>query len=1336
MPEEFTEEDVLNSWPDDVTASDSPQLDSIHTPSGQSVPLLQVAASAVAVSSAFRNHKSGTPSTPLDVQKSSGKATPLTPLGAQKGSGYATPCQPHVEIRQSQLVYPASQYEGWNPPLPPTPEDELVEELLHEDCDTDYQMVSVSDFRMYRPPAPGRKCANYELEMEPLHVLLAKRSCEVLLFDGKISTRCGEKYVEAVPFQILAIDAYDPALPSAAGHISIQSLSASETRLWYLLDGSPSPEYERYHQSFLWVADFVKHTVDFMGANDNVTLLDFQREFYVWITKQHGRRGSGPFQAWLSQFHGKDFRNAIVAYADFIWKECSSVNHMFCREPLWKEINYFQDKASSPEEEKTIVTPYVFRNFAHTPFHEHLEEKNATKPLRMHAAARKRSMSFSDAKKAQKFAESQAKREVPGRACATDLEITEGDCIAILPDDETEWKDGASLWYGYVQAIRAEQYKIIWLYEPQQTILCKRKSSEKNDTVRYPYANELFLSNHCNCRNSPVKKEHIVYKIKVNFPHWPTTDDFGAPSGFEYFVRQKYDSSEHSFLTLKEADFVCTCKTGVSPIEDITRKYSPGDVVLVHPEHQSDSDSQYKDDSEEESQDGERSEQQLLEPVVIVKFIPERYTISVRKLLRRNRDLKDVNARPNELVWTGEIYQVRASAVSDSHTQCHVRWYKEDHVTANKIPAPYNRDGCANYWYICSQVVKHDGHEFWERLDAAPPGLNQGWDPLDKSIKRRPLKGLDIFCGGGNFGRGLAEGGAVEMTHAIDWSRNAVASYRANEPRGKGATVYQGSVNDYLVQSMQGNKNRRIFASIGDVDFITAGSPCQGFSRLNKNQTSEKSLRNISMVASVAAFIDFYRPKYALLENVVDMAKSDIFPQLLCCLVGMGYQVSTSMVDAWSHGSPQARSRLFVYVSAPGLVHQRPPGLTHSHPPQYKSRARALGSCLASGGKFGERKFTPMPFQFTSAAEAMDDLPWIGDGRVQACISHPNHRNVQVESSRYRQLISHVPVNPTGSSAMSAIASGVMPETVKEWYLTKRSNMKSDKDSNAFRRVVGDELTSTITTSTNQADAINGRVLHWSQHRVLTILEARRAQGFPDDEVIIGSPAEQWKIVGNSVPRTVALALGMTLREAWLLSPEVLKSSAEASSCSVAASQPTTPQRVASPKPKSPTPICQQTVELTLSIKQKSTSRETRTTRYTQDVVEVSHKTTTHTITSVPSSSSTEPTVKLEKPWPDIIELSSDSSEEEDEEASATKTQPMNAPSSRASRRNEVVIIDLSDGTTESERATTPKRKFRSSSSEIRDGVASAKRARGKLDDKQEEKPVTVELTRASDSST
>lgn len=49
-----------------------------------------------------------------------------------------------------------------------------------------------------------------------------------------------------------------------------------------------------------------------------------------------------------------------------------------------------------------------------------------------------------------------------------------------------------------------------------------------------------------------------------------------------------------------------------------------------------------------------------------------------------------------------------------------------------------------------------------------------------------------------------------------------------------------------------------------------------------------------------------------------DKREINVFSQLLCCLVGMGYQCQQFTLDAWSFGSPQSRTRLFLSIAAPG----------------------------------------------------------------------------------------------------------------------------------------------------------------------------------------------------------------------------------------------------------------------------------------------------------------------------------------------------------------------------------------------------------------------------------
>lgn len=110
-----------------------------------------------------------------------------------------------------------------------------------------------------------------------------------------------------------------------------------------------------------------------------------------------------------------------------------------------------------------------------------------------------------------------------------------------------------------------------------------------------------------------------------------------------------------------------------------------------------------------------------------------------------------------------------------------------------------------------------------------------------------------------------------------------------------------------------------------------------------------------------------------------------------------------------------------------------------------------------------------------------------------------------------------------------------MGEPQKEKYTQAKHRNKLGARS--WGRIDPGALLPTITTSITPACGFQGRWLHWEEHRLLTVMEARRAQGFPDHEVLIGGPAKQWKIIGNSVARTVALALGMSMRSAWLANP-------------------------------------------------------------------------------------------------------------------------------------------------------------------------------------------------------
>jgi hypothetical protein len=186
---------------------------------------------------------------------------------------------------------------------------------------------------------------------------------------------------------------------------------------------------------------------------------------------------------------------------------------------------------------------------------------------------------------------------------------------------------------------------------------------------------------------------------------------------------------------------------------------------------------------------------------------------------------------------------------------------------------------------------------------------------------------------------------------------------------------------------------------------------------------------------------------------------------------------------------------------------------------------RSLGEA-ANGLPFGNRRWQTPVFDFVTAAKALDDLPEPG----VICISKPDHRTSQNGSTQSR--INQIPKAPRLQGLAEAAKRGRLNQRELD-SLPKLSKLAC-KGSRAWSRVHPHGLIPTVTTAVSPACRFTGRWLHWDQDRLLTVMEARRAQGYPDEEVLIGRPGNQWKIVGNSVARQVALALGLSLREACL----------------------------------------------------------------------------------------------------------------------------------------------------------------------------------------------------------
>ncbi|KZZ96327.1 cytosine-specific methyltransferase [Ascosphaera apis ARSEF 7405] len=932
--------------------------------------------------------------------------------------------------------------------------------------------IELNNFVVYAAPRDNRDGI---VSLDQVAIKVGKST---FCFDGQIQVGDETHYLEGVPFSLVSVGGYED-LEQHTVHDSLWIQSSSNEHsgngLWYRLK-QPAKDYRHHFELFMWVANLAKHLLDFLSAHENVTLEHFKSDFVSWLKDVHGTDEG--FMAWLAKYPSPDFRHAIVAHADFLQKQALDMDRqgdaLACYENhlLWHEINpsltpnLVMEK--QPQTAKgTIVTPYVKRCFKEMEWGRFLNASEPRPEIAPLHKARCEAMGFNAVFGGKK---PQFKSNFEGNSHGVQV----GDVVLVPRDEQTKWKDGGMPWIAVVQDIKPLKHDtrlfVIWLYRATETICLN---------LRYPDERELFLSDHCNCDDSSLYASEVIGKLDVTWFASAPADKNG------FFVRQTYSSNDASFTTLKDHQFVCTCRSG----HDEEHQYNPSDTVLVETIN--------------------TEEEWRLEPAEILAV--DGPHIHIRPLVFRS--FYDKHCRPNELLYT---YETRSIMSEQIDRICHIRILPP---LETSVPVPYDRNGTGDFFYI--REALRDGCIV--PLDLKPT-FRQGFT-LDQP--RSKLRALNIFCGGGTFDRGLEEGGCIQSEWAVEWDVSAMLTYRANHRGSLPVKMFCGSVNDYLERAKNGDTGDLI-ARLGEVDFISAGSPCQGYSTANNNKKSDESLRNCSMIASVVSYVDFYRPKYAILENVIAMSNSthtrNPLSQLVCAFVGMGYQTRVLKLDAWSFGAPQSRSRLFVMIAAPGLELPVRPANSHSHPE--KTGLRALGRG-ASGVPYGERHWDTPVFNFVSAAKATRDLPSIDRGRITQ-IDWPDHRPGRIESYKYQEIINSIPKYPREQGLVHAVKKG----RLRAGHHAVDANKLRKNANRSWTRINPDGLIPTVTTSLNPLCRFTGKWVHWEQDRLMTVQEIRRAQGYPDDEVLIGDIVRQWKIVGNSVARQVALVLGLKIREA------------------------------------------------------------------------------------------------------------------------------------------------------------------------------------------------------------
>lgn len=362
-------------------------------------------------------------------------------------------------------------------------------------------------------------------------------------------------------------------------------------------------------------------------------------------------------------------------------------------------------------------------------------------------------------------------------------------------------------------------------------------------------------------------------------------------------------------------------------------------------------------------------------------------------------------------------------------------------------------------------------------------------------------------CGGSCLGYRMAGFRVAWANEFVDAAR---ASYDANKATG---AILDG-------RSIRDVKAEEILAALGmkqgELDLFDGSPPCQSFSTAGKRDKGWGAIkkyaggtdqRNDDLFFEYARLVAGIMPKTFVAENVSGLVRGvavGYFNDVLALLKSIGYHVKAKLLDAQWLGVPQQRQRI-IFVGVREDLGFEPP-----HP-------------------------RPLPYRYSVA----DACPWI----MKVASNSGGEKTMILSSNPSPTVKAHTrPNTPMFGGADFIEASEPPPGAFdgvdisrfaigKEW-----DNLKPGEQSGRFFSMIKtspDAPSPTILASHGSGSIASP--VHPTEKRKFSIPELRRICGFPDDFALIGTYAQQWERLGNSVPPVMMNHVARSIRDEVLI---------------------------------------------------------------------------------------------------------------------------------------------------------------------------------------------------------
>ena len=356
---------------------------------------------------------------------------------------------------------------------------------------------------------------------------------------------------------------------------------------------------------------------------------------------------------------------------------------------------------------------------------------------------------------------------------------------------------------------------------------------------------------------------------------------------------------------------------------------------------------------------------------------------------------------------------------------------------------------------------------------------------------------IDLFCGCGGISAGLRMAD-YDIIAGVDIDPKYLISFTENFTNARSLNVDINNVDPRELSHL-------IDICPGELDLLVGGPPCQGFSKNVPRKNRFLEDENNRLIDRFLDYALFFRPPVILMENVAEMRRGfrgHYTNRVMNRLESAGYIVSHFTLNSADYGIPQRRRRAFFVANLHGLI------LTEPKPTH---------TSLNNDDSLQMELLTKTPH--VSVWDAIGDLPSLrhGEGDEVTILSEPTsdyQREMRLPSGRVENHVARK-LRPLQLKRITALEAGQAHKDLPQELQINRGGY-----SGAYGRLTKNMVAPTITRWVFHPGS--GRFGHPVDNRTLTIREAARIQGFPDQFVFYGSFIEQSGQIGNAVPPLLA----------------------------------------------------------------------------------------------------------------------------------------------------------------------------------------------------------------------